>query len=177
VKVNADLSSVDLDKALWFLEDKENHYSADHIQKPEFLEQFAPTTRRSPNFGFTTASIWARVPLVNSSQQPLDVIITEAYAITDAIDFWLVHPASGAMQHARMGDQIGFDKNRQFNRIPSFQAQLQPGESWLLMRIQTQGTAIYNVTLFNERSFHGQKTKEYIFLYSCFARLLPFFQS
>ncbi|HET9241110.1 MAG TPA: 7TM diverse intracellular signaling domain-containing protein [Oligoflexus sp.] len=167
VKVSADLRTVELDRSLWFLEDKENRYSADHIQDTDFLKQFAPTSRRSANFGFTTAAVWARVPLLNTSNQTLDVILTEAYAITDAIDFWLIHPATGTIEHARMGDQIPFDKKRQFNRIPSFQAQLLPGESWLLMRIQTQGSAIYNVTLFNEQTFYETRTKEYVFLFSC----------
>jgi HPt (histidine-containing phosphotransfer) domain-containing protein/predicted membrane channel-forming protein YqfA (hemolysin III family) len=171
IRVNADLRAVELDKALWLLEDKDNHYSAEHIQDQDFLQQFAPTSRRSPNFGFTTASIWARVPLVNASNQNLDVIITESYAITDAIDFWLVHPGTGTIEHARMGDQIPSDKNRQFNRIPSFQAKLFPGESWLLMRIQTQGTAIYNVTLFNEKTFYETRTREYVFLFSCLSIL------
>jgi HPt (histidine-containing phosphotransfer) domain-containing protein len=171
IQVDSDLSAVELDKALWFLEDKDSRYSGEHIQNQDFLQHFAPTSRRSPNFGFTTASIWARVPLVNTSNQNLDVIITEAYAIVDAIDFWLVHPATGTIEHARMGDQIPSDKNRKFNRIPSFQAKLLPGESWLLMRIQTQGTAVYNVTLYNERSFYETRTREYVFLISCLSIL------
>jgi len=167
IEVNADLRSIDLNKALWFLEDHDNRYSSEHIQNQDFLDQFAPTERRSPNFGFTTASVWARVPLINTSDQAHAVVVSEAYAITDAIDFWLVHPSTGTIEHARMGDQIANDKNRQFNRLPSFKTKIPPGKSWLLMRIQTQGTAIYNVTLFSESVFFETTSNENAFLYSC----------
>ncbi len=167
IEINADLRSMDLNKKLWFFEDQGNRYSVKHIQSQKFLDKFAPTDKRSPNFGFTTASVWARVPLINTSNQALAVIVSEGYAITDVIDFWVVHPATRTIEHARMGDKIANDENRQFNRLPSFRANILPGESWLLMRIRSQGSVIYNVKLFNVNEFYETSNKEYAFLYTC----------
>ncbi len=158
---------LDLNAHLWFYEDQSGQLTIENMLDSGQLHEFSPTDKRSPNFGFSDSSWWARVPLQNVSGKSLTAFIVESYAVVDKIDFWLVNPTSGASSHILMGDKLPNDPQRKAYRFPSFPIELLEGNSWLFMRIRTQGSVIFNVSLYQEASFYETKTNEYVLLYSC----------
>ncbi len=172
IELSSPPQSLPLGQHLWFLEDSEQSYKESDIRTPEFEQRFVPTTRKTPNFGFSKAAWWARVPLKNTSDKPLIVYITEGYAVVDRIDFWQLDPQKGIASHVSMGDRTPNDPQRAAHRLPTFRMELPPGDSILYLRIQTEGSVIFDMTLHGEESFHDTRTKEYAFAYTLLGILL-----
>lgn len=172
LELSSDVQSLPLGQHLWFLEDQQQSYQASDLLASEFQQRFAPTTKKTPNFGFSSAAWWARVPLRNTSDKPLTVHITEGYAVVDRIDFWQLDPQKGVMAHVSMGDRTPNDPVRAAHRLPTFRMELPPGDSVLFIRIQTEGSVIFDMTLHGEASFHTTRTQEYAFVYTLLGILL-----
>jgi signal transduction histidine kinase len=172
VELQSDLQSLPLGQHLWFLEDSDQSFKQPELLAPEFQSRFAPTTKKTPNFGFSNAAWWARVLLRNTSEQTLTVFVTEGYAVVDKIDFWQTDPLKGITKHISMGDRTPHDPQRAAHRLPTFRMDLPPGDSWLFIRIQTEGSVIFDMTLHGEEAFHETKTNEYAFAYTLLGILL-----
>jgi HPt (histidine-containing phosphotransfer) domain-containing protein len=172
VEIDPGLQTLPLDQQLWFVEDSERKFQEGDILKPEFQDKFAPNGKKTPNFGFSPAAWWARVLLRNTSDKPLTVYVTEGYAVVDHISFWHVNPEQGALAHVSMGDRTPHDPKRSAHRLPTFRMDLPPGDSWLYVRIQTEGSVIFDLKLHGEEAFHQSKTDDYVFAYTLLGILL-----
>jgi hypothetical protein len=172
VEVDSELQTLPLDQQLWFVEDTDRTFQAGDILKPEFQQLFAPNAKKTPNFGFSQSAWWTRVLLKNTSDKALPVYVTEGYAVVDQISFWQVNPEQGSVAHVSMGDRTPHDPNRSAHRLPTFRMDLPPGESWLYIRIQTEGSVIFDIKLHGEDAFHSTKTDDYVFAYTLLGILL-----
>jgi signal transduction histidine kinase len=172
VQIGSDLQTLPLGQHLWFYEDKDQSFQASDLLNPEFQQRFTPTTKKTPNFGFSDSAWWGRVLLRNSSDQTLTLYLTQGYAVVDRIDFWQVHPQAGVRAHMALGDRVPNDPNRKSHRLPTFRMELPPGESWLFIRIKTEGSMTFDMTLHEEASFHKTTTREYAFAYTMLGILL-----
>ncbi|HYX37488.1 MAG TPA: 7TM diverse intracellular signaling domain-containing protein [Oligoflexus sp.] len=172
IEVNETLRSIDLSPALWFFEDVALTQTPDDLISPTFQTQFAPTDKRTPNFGFSNAQWWARILLRNTSTQPVTIYLTQDYALVDQIDFWRVDPTQGVVEHRQAGDRVPQRLQQIVSRVPSFKTQLPPGDSAIFFRIKTQGSLIFDITAQSEDDFRTTQVREYAFFSAMFGILI-----
>ncbi|WP_141733465.1 7TMR-DISM family protein, partial [Oligoflexus tunisiensis] len=166
LEVNGNQGQLSLNNWLWYQEDPTSVYTAETLADPLFQQRFAPLDRKTPNFGLSGSAWWARVTLKNTSPHPLILYVTQEYAQVDSMDFWQLSPTGEVMAHARGGDRSVRDPNAVSYRLPTFKMELPPGDSVLIMRMQTNGSGLFYVNANTEQNFSDKKTMEYAFIYS-----------
>ncbi|MFW7378606.1 MAG: 7TM-DISM domain-containing protein [Oligoflexus sp.] len=83
VEVDADLSELNLNHSLWFFEDQNHQFNENDLNNNQFQEKFSPSKKRTPNFGFSQSSWWARARLKNTNDQALTVFLSSGYPVVD----------------------------------------------------------------------------------------------
>ena len=78
---------------LSILEDPTAQLTLQDIRSAEFANQFTPSTKPNPSFGYTKSAYWARFTLddTRSPNQPYvdwPLMLTLAYAQTDFAELW-----------------------------------------------------------------------------------------
>ncbi len=172
LELHQDLTKTSLNSLLWYMDDAESRYTPEDFTNPEFQARFAPLDRKTPNFGLTHSALWARLTLRNTSDRPLTLYVTQGYSQVDLVSFWLLTPTGEKLANINAGDRTAKDPSMEPYRLPNIRLQLPPGDSVLLIRMLTEGSALLNVNAFSERELFHNKTVEYSFLCTMIGILL-----
>lgn len=151
----ADLASeaVSLAPVSLFFEDPSGALSIDEIVTR--IDSFTPAPGQTPNFGFTTSSIWSAFSLSNSSASDAGGYLVLGHsAMDEATLYW--RGRNGDFQSLQLGDQVAFTARPIGYRYPSFPVHLQPGEvRQYYLRLRSEGTILYPLRLIPEDDFAG----------------------
>ena len=108
-----------------FLEDTSAALNIEDVRAKEHAARFVPSTKASPNFGYTKSAYWARFSLDDrrdtAKRESTDALeLTLAYAQTDFAELWCVDSAGAQVVHARAGDHVLLAEWPSTYREPSF---------------------------------------------------------
>lgn len=82
-------STVNLDHQIEILEDPDDRYGINDLERPEVAAQFRPWNRPSEiNLGFTSSTYWLRIPLQRSTKAPSEWLLEVSYAPVSELDFY-----------------------------------------------------------------------------------------
>ena len=87
---------------LSYLEDKTGQLALADVQNPSLSAQFTPSTKETPNFGFTTSTYWMRVQLQNQDPAQDEWLLEEQYAPLQHLEAYVVG-ADGTVQRLSGG--------------------------------------------------------------------------
>lgn len=110
--LNNQINSVDIGKRVLLFEDKENKYSIEDIQKPEFQSNFIPSKLNVPNFGVTKSTIWCKIEVKNQAE--LDWVLSVGFPIIE--DIKLYYPENGKYKFKSSG-KLELLKNREMKSV------------------------------------------------------------
>jgi hypothetical protein len=114
IVLNNQINSIDIGKRVLLFEDKENKYSIEDIQKPEFQSNFIPSKLNVPNFGVTKSTIWCKIEVKNQAE--LDWVLSVGFPIIE--DIKLYYPENGKYKFKSKRQTRTFKKQR--NEIGRF---------------------------------------------------------
>ncbi|MEO1576908.1 MAG: 7TM diverse intracellular signaling domain-containing protein, partial [Pseudomonadota bacterium] len=125
----ADLSgTLDLDAHIDILEDVHGDLSIDDVVHVEHSGRFEALRGRSPNFGFTGSTWWARVAFSNQSDTATTVLLRQDYPLIDELAFYSEN-SSGQRQVIETGDRRPFASRDIDHQHFIFRVPLQAGET------------------------------------------------
>lgn len=81
------------------------------------------------NLGFSRSAWWVRIRLHHTGDQPIRRILDVGTPLQDEIDFYVVRPDGTVVQHVLTGDRHPFSTRPIHSRVPTFQIDLQPGQT------------------------------------------------
>lgn len=123
---------------LGYYEDRDGNLEVADVQRlPD--NAFRAITSVNLNLGKNASTWWIKVPLRNSRQHALGGYLEANYALLDRLDIYLL-PSAGPLQHQQGGDNYAFDQRPVKVRHLWFPLEVPPGDSTLLLRVQTSST-------------------------------------
>lgn len=136
------------------LEDKTGGLTLDRVLSDEFTQQFKPSTRIIPNYGFTKSSYWIRCSLKNNSAKTTIRMLEVAFPLLDTVEFYLLDSANGLVAYETTGRDFSFRKREVSHRNPVFQVHVPSLDVvHCYLKIKTDDGMIFPLTLWTEYSF------------------------
>jgi signal transduction histidine kinase/CheY-like chemotaxis protein len=120
------------------LEDPGGRLDIDRLLRTE-ERVFQPARGAYPNLGKSLSAWWLKVRLHNSRAHALDGFVEIAYPLLDDIQVYLVTPDAGVQRQVG-GDSQPFGERPVAVRNFWFPTRIPPGDSLLLVRVQTTST-------------------------------------
>ncbi|GAA3973950.1 hypothetical protein GCM10022278_33790 [Allohahella marinimesophila] len=106
------------------------------------------------NFGFESGTLWLRVQLFNSSDRPIERIVSIDHPILDHIEYYRVQDGA-IVEHVGTGDHSPLSTRLINSRFFSFPMWLGPGdETTLYFRIRSQSSMQTPVTISAPKHFY-----------------------
>ena len=142
--------SIDVASHMQYVKDSDHQLTINTILDSSL--NWSPIDRESPNFGFTEAAFWFRIPLVNQASQAQEILLELPIPFLDNINLYQVH-AGSIVQSYHLGDSLPFSDRPL--KHPNFimPLELSPGDSTLYLRIASSGTVEAPLTIWNSHSF------------------------
>jgi signal transduction histidine kinase/class 3 adenylate cyclase len=154
-----------------FHEDKAGSLTISDLIQNESELEFTPFNGRIPNFGFTHSTFWGRIKLENPQATSLEHVFVHNYPIVDRIEFWLLSPSGKILSHHLAGDRIPPQADNEHYRTPIFRSSIPQGPSVLYIRIQTEGTLIFDLKILDSKNFSHMAFLEYSLFSACFGAI------
>lgn len=122
------------------LEDKSGKWTIEEVSSPEFTENWLPSQKDVPNFGYTESAYWVRFQLHHDGGQSKEWILDVGYPLLDKVAFYLSTP-SGDWITKQSGDSFPFKHREILNKNFLFRLQMPlPKQQTIYLRFQTEGT-------------------------------------
>lgn len=170
--VRLDAGLHDLSGAFHYLEDPAGELRFDDVLAPQARWQPVRAGGAAANFGLTQSAIWLRVELDLPSGGPRDWLLEVAYPPLDRVDVWSPDRAFG-FEHQAGGDRLPFASRAAAHRNHVFPVRLPPGaRSTLYMRMQSEGTVVAPVRLWQPEAMARDDQASYALLSLYFGLLL-----
>jgi signal transduction histidine kinase len=163
---------------LSFLEDPTAKLTLQDVRGAELANQFTPSTKPNPSFGFTKSAYWARFALedtrnINHAHSDLPLILTLAYAQTDFAELWCVNKQGVIELNQQTGDHIQLTEWSTSFRNPAFEIAPNAHICWL--RVQSSGSLQLPLTLSTHAAFVEQRVTDSTLQALYFGALLVMF--
>lgn len=137
--------------------------------------QFTPVNSDEPNFGYTDASHWFRIELINQSARSNEWYLESKYALLDYIDAWFVYPDNRVIPH-HSGDMLPFSQRSIPHRNPIFSLHLAKGERvTVYLRVKSAGTMQVRMVLWHPQALLERDHKDQIIFGLFYGILLSMF--
>ncbi len=151
------------------LVDPSGTLTLDDILSPAMADRFEPAGTRVPNFGFTSAAIWARVRVV--SEVSCTYFLELAQPQIDSLSVY-VHAGDGLTRWIT-GDRTPFGTRFLATRNFVFPLVLSAGETQTIyLRVQSSGAVSLPLSLLSQQGLAARITTEYSVLSMYFGALL-----
>ena len=136
---------------LYYLEDKEDKFSFEDVQKPEILAKFTKNEKEIPNFGYTTSTFWFY--LSYHSEKDIDNYLLElAYPILDRVDLYFYN-SKGETIHRTAGDIYLFSAREFEHRNFIFSMNDFKANGRLFLKTKTEGSLQIPLSIYKEKYF------------------------
>ena len=177
VAVDSAFTSQNIGFALELLEDPGAQLTLADIRIPTVAQQFKPSVKKSPSFGFTSSAYWARfrINVQSDTRYSLDapLYLNLAYGQTDLINVWCFDAADKLLMHQRAGDHVPLEEWPITHREPAFQ--IPPVAHTCYMRIKTSSTLQFPLTLSTQQAFEAMHLNDAAIQALYFGALLVMF--
>ena len=153
-----------LTQHLSVLEDTRQVLSLSDVRQPENAERFKPSKTRGSalSFGYTQSAIWLRLPLRNSSDQPLTRQLEVAYAGLSTLQLHQVR-ADGSTVSYVTGGALDFATRPQPSRFFVFALTLPPrSEQTVYLRVQSMKSMVVPVRLWEPTAYQAHERDDYM---------------
>lgn len=114
---------------------------------------FAPPSSAHATLGFSEPVIWLRAPLDNPAEVPVTRVLTVDYALLHHVDVFIAD-ADGLRSHPRIGNKISRGERPIAGRNHALELNIAPGQSELLLRIESSGSKILPLFLSTWPAYH-----------------------
>ncbi|MFW7377288.1 MAG: 7TM diverse intracellular signaling domain-containing protein [Oligoflexus sp.] len=128
-----------------------DHTGEKKIEEIVTSAEFTPSTKDVPNFGFTSDIIWAKFRLENPDQNDKTILIEYKYASVDYVSLYSI--IDDEIIALTLGDKVPFSRRLITHRYPVFEIQVPPGIHEYYVRVETKGTTILPLFLWDWPSF------------------------
>lgn len=159
VPVNRFLSESDVvDASFQFIEDPSGELSIwEAMSSSDERWQFVKSG--GGNFGFTHSAYWLRLDVQNSTFDASKTLVTINYPLLDFVDFYLVKDGD-VIRKSEVGDLRSFNNRELYNANFAFRISQEPGSiDRVYIRVESQGTLVFPLQLWQEKNFFEQTTK------------------
>ncbi|MFM2275523.1 MAG: hypothetical protein RL211_1395 [Pseudomonadota bacterium] len=123
---------------------------------------------------FTSATYWFFVPLHNKQATPLRRVLVVDPAWLDEVQLTLTD-AQGVVQTFVGGKAHPFTRRNELHRLVNVALDLPPGESRLLVRVQTRGPYFVAMSLLEPTAFKDFSASEFLYFGLLYGGLLSLF--
>ena len=160
--VDVSAESIALGASARVIKDQDKALSAAQLlDQPERYPGFQGEAINS--FSFTDAAYWFVVPLNNPSTASLTRLLTVEPAWLDGIHITLA-AADGSLLEFHGGDYYPFSQRSIMHRKFNASLKLPPGQSQLLVRVQTRDPLVVNMQLWERSAFYRADSHETAYL-------------
>ena len=157
ITVDSAFTSQNIGLALELLEDPGAQLTLTDIRSPTHAQQFKPSVKKSPSFGYTSSAYWARFRLnvQPDAKESLDapLYLNLAYGQTDLINVWCFDAADKLLMHQRAGDHVPLEQWPTTHREPAFQIPTVAHACYL--RVETTSSLQMPLTLSTQQAFES----------------------
>jgi len=142
-----------LGRYLDLLEDKAGTLTLEEVVSPQTAQNFQPSDKAIPNFGFTPSVYWARVEVLNRHPVQEKWLLELSYPLLDLVEVWVPDEA-GRYQKRTTGDLFPFSEREVKYHNFLFHLDLAPGQTkQLYLRFKTQSSMQMPLTLWSSQRF------------------------
>ena len=120
-------------------------------------ESFAPHPGTAANLGRAEGVVWLRFPLHVPGAEPVRRVLEIDYPPLNRVDVMLLEGGRIAERH-RLGNELRMKERPLRSRTHAVALQLAPGDHELLLRVQTQSSAVLPITLRTPEAFTEQES-------------------
>jgi hypothetical protein len=115
--------SIGLDLSI--LEDSTAQLTLQDIRSAEYSNQFTPSTKPNPSFGYTQSAYWVRFTLndIRNPSRPyadLPLMLTLSQAQTNLAELWCANQQGDLVVQQRVGDHVPLVEWPMTFRMPTF---------------------------------------------------------
>jgi two-component system NtrC family sensor kinase len=155
---------IDLGLALDYLEDPTGDLSIGEVRSVPISEQFKPSERATPGFGFTPSAYWFRVELVSRLDHREERLLEIAYPPMQHIDVYVQdNSPESTLTHTLGGMAIPATARALLHRNHLFVVDIPAASSVTLwIRAQTEGSMTLPVRLWKASHFTEKAVEEYL---------------
>ena len=109
-------------------------------------ERFAAPTGTPSNLGRVADTVWMRIPVHVPGNAAASRVLEIDYPLLNRIDVWTVREGQ-AQGHLVMGNALRFSERPLPSRAPAARLTLPPGDSILMLRVQSASSMVLPITL------------------------------
>ena len=163
---------------LSILEDPTAQLTLQDVRGTELANQFTPSTKPNPSFGYTKSAYWARFTLddTRSPSQPYanwPLMLTLAYGQTDFAELWCANTQGNVVLQQRAGDHVPLNEWPSTFRMPTFNISNAAHTCWL--RVQSGASLQMPLTLYTHAAFADHRVTDSTLQALYFGALLVIF--
>jgi signal transduction histidine kinase/ActR/RegA family two-component response regulator len=150
-----------------FLVDKDKSFTIKDVSGPEKSALFKPSKTKTPNFGFSTAAYWARLTIIDSTDNGGQWVLECATPNIHYVDLY-VPDDSGGFQVQKSGFMIPSNKRPFSSRNPAFLLNLSSKKPLTVyLRFESETSILLPLALYHVDNYktHEQKTQDFLGMY------------
>ncbi|MDX1696478.1 MAG: 7TM diverse intracellular signaling domain-containing protein, partial [Ketobacteraceae bacterium] len=125
---------------LAILEDSSRELTIDEVSSPSYADQFAPSEKSTPSFGFSSSVYWARVEIEQKTPQERGWMLELSYAPMQWVDVYTITD-DGVLNHKRGGSGLPFVDRPFAHHKHVFELRLPPNSiTNLYVRVESESS-------------------------------------
>jgi signal transduction histidine kinase len=158
-------------RSLYLLQKAEHLVNEENVLSGSLDADFVLSDRDIPNKGLLSSEQWVRFTLQNTSSETLHLFLESRYSFLDNITLYQ-KKADGTYQSLTLGDVHDYEKRPIEFRLPVFPLEAAPGANTYYIRIQTQGTLMVALFLWDTSSFQSYNKRDTLTLGLAYGSIL-----
>ena len=159
---------------LFIFKDYEHSLEIDQVLAQFNLGTFIKNDENQVSFGFSKSTVWAVLPVTNTTENAESLILKIDNAWLDELDVYF-YEQNVLSKNVKLGDTSSFLSRERQKRMPSVSFTFKPGITYIVLRIKSDDPMTFPVYLGDEQSvdkFDQQNAYFYGALYGALIILL-----
>jgi hypothetical protein len=152
VRIEDGLTSIRLGRALELYLDESGRATYADVRRHFAEGQFWPSQVDTPNLGFTTKALWARLEIEDQRRAPMPLVLELAHAPLDRFEVWEDDPAAQGPLRV-LGDSLPFEARAYQHRFPSLDLPALAGKRVYYFRASGESAISVPLTLYAPRVY------------------------
>lgn len=157
VVINEETTSRSLGTSVEYFEDETGSYSLDDIRETTLAERWVKSTKKVPNFGFSSSAYWFRFKVTNGGNYRFNGLLELGYPLLDYVDVYLLSAANEkkAMPDYILGDSKPFGRRVVAHRNFLIPLTMEAHDSlYAYIRVETGSATQLPLTIWEDQAFY-----------------------
>ncbi|MCP4129695.1 MAG: PAS domain S-box protein [bacterium] len=120
--------SYNLSHEVYFFKDKTNGLTIKNIRRPEVSSRFILNRETTPNFGYTSSTIWSRFHIQSASSKEQEWILTTGHPRLDTVELY-IFDSEELISIKKTGDLLPFKERDIEHQNFCFRIEIKPGQT------------------------------------------------